>query len=121
MPLLPALLAPLVPALLHAAIPLSSTPLAALVALAPGGNVLPDPSPAAVQGATSVHAFVFAAPGGEVLLVESEGRFGVAEWESAADAARGRCFGDGDGQGGLWGEVKEAVAGFVGEGGVAVA
>lgn len=47
------------------------------------------------MAAKSIHVLCFSSSG-ELLLVESEGMFSMAEWEVVEEQARGACLGDVD-------------------------
>ncbi|KAG8626580.1 hypothetical protein KVT40_005525 [Elsinoe batatas] len=137
--LLPPLLNTTSLALLHASIPLSTTLTSTIIALPSpspddpsalsttcGTAPILDPTPAQIIQAKSVHAFAFSSKG-EVLLAESEGGFGVGEWESAEETARGACLamferqeGKGKGQTGRDGDVDMNDSEEEGEGGVSL-
>lgn len=53
------------------------------------------PSIKEVNAAKSLHVFTFSSQD-ELLLVESEGRFSMDEWDNLADKARVICLGDAD-------------------------
>lgn len=95
--LLPHLLHTAVLALLSAAIPLATTLTSVLVAYpaAATGRSTPLLSPTALEllrarPVRAAHVFAFSGDG-RVVLSESEGRFGFAEWEEASELAEEVC------------------------------
>ncbi|PSK35991.1 Exosome complex component RRP46 [Elsinoe australis] len=91
-------------ALLHAAIPLSTTLTSTIVCLPHSKSSDPvkassstapitDPSPAQLKSSRSSHVFAFAS-NGDVVLAESEGVFTIDEFERAGEVARGICLGE---------------------------
>ena len=51
-----------------------------------------DPSAKQIHSASSVHVLAFSSHG-ELLLVESEGSFGIAVWEEVVEKAKQICHG----------------------------
>lgn len=54
-------------------------------------KVIVDPTPVQISRARSVHVLAFT-PKGDLLLVESEGQFSLADWDEVVGAARQVCF-----------------------------
>lgn len=54
-------------------------------------KIIVDPTLVQISRARSVHALAFTSEG-DLLLVESEGQFSLAEWDEVAGAARKVCF-----------------------------
>jgi len=119
LPALPALLQSAVLALLSASIPLSQTLTSTLVSLDYDNKPTVTPSAKQIAAAKSVHVFAFSSFG-DVLVAESEGSFGVEDWEQACEEARRLCVKEGesvimeeDGRVNLSDFVKGAVGGEV--------
>lgn len=79
-----------------------------IVALTPDTTVREHPTIEEIKTAKSVHVFTFSSKH-ELLLAESEGRFGMDEWKWAEDRAKYICLGDGDLKGSLQDGLKLAV------------
>ena len=94
LPLLPALLQASILALLSTSISLSMTLTAALVAVDARRLTL-DPTAEELKVASSIHVFAFSSHG-DLLVVESEGEFGIETWEEAYQKARLACRGEED-------------------------
>lgn len=94
LPVLPALLQASILALLSTSIPLSMTLTAALVAVDARRLTL-DPTAEELKVASSIHVFAFSSHG-DLLVVESEGEFGIETWEEAYQKARLACRGEED-------------------------
>ncbi|EON69572.1 hypothetical protein W97_08832 [Coniosporium apollinis CBS 100218] len=103
LPVLPALINTAYATLLAGSIRLSTTLAAVLVAVpkrfGKGEAVIVDPDPEeggseleAVARKGGLHVFAFDGRG-EAVLAESEGDFGIEDWEEACEAARGVCCG----------------------------
>ncbi|KAL5336586.1 hypothetical protein BJX70DRAFT_400526 [Aspergillus crustosus] len=92
LPLLPALLHTATLALLSAAVPLSSTLSATVLAVTPSGEITREPSAKEASAAASLHALAFTSKG-HLLLNESEGRFDFDTWEEVYERALAICHG----------------------------
>jgi exosome complex component RRP46 len=97
LPPLPALLHTGILALLNGNIPLKGTATSVLVAVGGGAGksgdaIVIDSGEKDVKLANSLHVFAWTSQG-EFLLAESEGVFGMDEWEEAAEAAKKVCKG----------------------------
>ncbi|KAJ9255549.1 hypothetical protein DTO207G8_2939 [Paecilomyces variotii] len=92
LPLLPALLHTALFALLSAAIPLSMTYTATLLAVTASGEIVDGPSAKVAQDATSLHVLAFSSKG-HLLLNESEGSFDFDTWEKVHERAHTICRG----------------------------
>lgn len=92
LPVLPALLQTAMLALLTTSIPLSMTLTSTLIAIDFDGELVSDPPPRQMESAASVHVLAFS-PWGELLLVESEGGFGIDTWEKVYTKAKQVCRG----------------------------
>ena len=90
--LLPPLLNAAMLALLSTSIPLATTMTSTFVGVTSEGSFIIDQPVAAVEDASSVHAFAFTS-NGSLLMVESEGSFDFDTWEAVADVAKSRCYG----------------------------
>lgn len=78
--------------LLTTAVPLDTTPIATVVAIARNGSFTLTPSWPQIREAASIHAFAFSTSG-KLLMVESEGSFDLSVWETAVEAAKRACLG----------------------------
>ena len=58
-----------------------------------GQNLKSDPSAEELQVASSIHVFAFSSHG-DLLVVESEGEFGIETWDEAYQKARLACRGE---------------------------
>ena len=58
-----------------------------------GDKILEDPSSEQLEAASSTHVLAFSSEG-ELLMVESEGPFGIDTWEAMVQVACRRCHGD---------------------------
>lgn len=56
------------------------------------GKLVQDPSAKQIHSASSVHVLAFSSHG-DLLLVESEGSFGIDAWEEVVKMARHICHG----------------------------
>lgn len=65
---------------------------AALVAVSPTGDLIPNPSPKDTKAATSLHVLAFSSKG-HLLLNESQGDFNLDTWEKVHDCAETICRG----------------------------
>ncbi|KKK20748.1 hypothetical protein P175DRAFT_0438992 [Aspergillus ochraceoroseus IBT 24754] len=92
LPLLPALLHTSLLALLSAAVPLSMTLSATVLAVNSTGDLIREPSAQDAAAATSVHALAFTSKG-HMLLNESEGGFDFDTWEKVHQQALAICHG----------------------------
>ena len=78
---------------LDAGVGMRATVVATTVAVMKGGGELKtDPSLRDIKGARSLHVVGFSSVG-ELVLVESEGRFTFAEWEDVEELGRRTCLG----------------------------
>lgn len=94
--MLPALLQTSILALLATSIPLRMTLTATLIAVISDEGLIQDPSAEQVQAATSLHVLSFSSRG-DLLVVESEGRFSIELWDKVFRKAYQICRGsDGD-------------------------
>ncbi|KAI9680313.1 MAG: hypothetical protein M1829_001199 [Trizodia sp. TS-e1964] len=87
---LPALIQAAMLGLLSAAIPLSTTATATIVAADKSGNLVQDPSPDAIRKAVSVHVMAFNSEE-KLILSESKGAFGYGEWSTAFELCKRTC------------------------------
>ena len=80
-------------ALLKSSLPLSGWLSTNIVGFSPDSPDLPilNPSPKNVAAAISLHAFAFRMPAKAMVLMESEGEFGIVEWKEAEKAAKKKC------------------------------
>lgn len=92
LPVLPALLQASILALLSTSLPLSTT-LTATSITVDGERLLSNPTAEQLKVATSIHVFAFSSHG-DLLVVESEGEFGIEIWEEAYQKARIACRGE---------------------------
>ncbi|KAK2812740.1 hypothetical protein FQN50_001069 [Emmonsiellopsis sp. PD_5] len=92
LPILPSLLHTALLALLSAAIPLSMTYTAALVAVSSAGELIPNPSTQDAKAAASLHVLAFSSKG-HLLLDESEGAFDIDTWDKVYNLAESICRG----------------------------
>ncbi|KAK7718248.1 exosome non-catalytic core subunit rrp46 [Botryosphaeria dothidea] len=89
--ILPSLLQASVLALVSASIPLSTTLSSTLLAVSSvNSTILTTPSVKDLASASSVHVFAFT-PKGELLVAESEGKFGLDTWDKLHDTAAQIC------------------------------
>ena len=65
---------------------------AALIAV-DGQKLISDPTAEQLKVAASIHVFAFSSHG-DLLVVESEGEFGIETWEEAYQKARLACRGE---------------------------
>ena len=79
-------------ALLTTSLPLRMVLTSKLVAVSAKGELLVDPQPHAVRGATSLHVFGFSSHG-DLMVSESEGVFSLDVWDQAYDQAEQSCRG----------------------------
>ena len=77
-------------ALLSASIALSMTFSSTLVAVTQNDDLLLNASPRELQQSSSIHVLAFSSKG-DLLLVESEGDFGLSTWEAVYDKAVEHC------------------------------
>lgn len=92
LPILPALLQTAVLSLLSAAIPLSASLTATLLAISQDGTILRNPGTAEIQTAQSIHVLAFTSHG-ELLVNLSEGSFTMEQWEDVYAQAEKICCG----------------------------
>lgn len=90
--MIPALLNTSLLALLSAAVPLSMTFAATVLAVTPPGDIIRDPSAQDASTATSLHALAISSKG-HLLLNESQGRFDFDTWEKVHEKAMSICQG----------------------------
>lgn len=90
--MLPALLHASLLALLSAAVPLSMTYTATVLAVAPSGDIVRDPSADDANAAASLHVLAISSKG-HLLLNESQGRFDFDIWERVHQRALVICRG----------------------------
>ncbi|OJJ78845.1 putative exosome complex subunit Rrp46 [Aspergillus glaucus CBS 516.65] len=117
--MLPALLHASLLALLSAAVPLSMTFSATVLAVTKSGDIISEPSVQTAKAAASLHALAFSSKG-HLLLNESQGAFDFDTWEQVHERALTLCRGqagsdedvsmaeNGDGQP-LEGFIRETV------------
>ena len=92
LPILPALLQTATLALLTSSIPLSTTLTSTLIVVDADGGITPDPQPAQVRIASSIHVLAFSTLG-QLLVVESEGDFTLGTWQRVHARAEQVCRG----------------------------
>ncbi|EAW11656.1 putative exosome complex subunit Rrp46 [Aspergillus clavatus NRRL 1] len=92
--LLPALLQASLLALLSAAVPLSMTFTATVLAVTAAGDIVPEPSIEQAATAKSLHALAFSSKG-HLLLNESQGKFDFDTWDKVHERASAICHGTG--------------------------
>lgn len=92
LPILPSLLHTALLSLLSAAIPMSMIYTAALIAVSPTEELIPNPAPKDTKTATSLHVLAFSSKG-HLLLNESQGDFDLSTWERVHDCAETICRG----------------------------
>lgn len=88
--ILPALLHSSLLALLSAAVPLSMTFSAILLAVTKSGDIVSNPSAVVAKTATSLHVLAFSSKG-HLLLNESQGQFDWDTWKSIREKAINTC------------------------------
>lgn len=89
---LPALLQTSVLALLATSIPLRVTLTATLIAVTSDQGLIQDPSAEQIEAATSLHVLSFSSHG-DLLVVESEGKFSIDVWDNVFKRAQQNCRG----------------------------
>lgn len=89
---LPALLQTSILALLATSIPLRMTLTATLIAVTSDEGLIQDPSAEQVEAATSLHVLSFSSDG-DLLVIESEGRFSIEVWDKVFQKAHETCRG----------------------------
>jgi exosome complex component RRP46 len=77
--------------LLSTSIPLETVVISTLVAAQPSGTVTPNPSLQEMEAATSLHVLAYSTQG-QLVVVESEGRFDMDTWEAAEQTASKLCL-----------------------------
>lgn len=92
LPILPALLQTAVLSLLSAAIPLSASLTATLLAISQDGTIVRNPPTPEIQTAQSIHVLAFTSHG-ELLVNLSEGGFTMEQWEDVYAHAEKICCG----------------------------
>lgn len=92
LPILPALLQAAVLSLLSAAIPLSASLTATLLAISEDGTIRQTPSLPETMSAQSIHVLAFTSHG-ELLVIESQGSFTPAQWDEVSIQAEKICCG----------------------------
>ena len=90
--MLPALLHASLLALLSAAVPLSMTFTATVLAVTSSGDIIRDPSAKDASAATSLHVLAISSKG-HLLLNESQGAFDFDTWENVHQRALTICHG----------------------------
>lgn len=90
--MLPALLHASLLALLSAAVPLSMTFSATVLAVTKSGDIISEPSVQTAKAAASLHALAFSSKG-HLLLNESQGAFDFETWEQVHERALSLCRG----------------------------
>lgn len=90
--MLPALLHTSLLALLSAAVPLSMTFTATVLAVTASGDIIREPSPKDASTAESLHALAISSKG-HLLLNESQGAFDFDTWERVHQRALAICHG----------------------------
>lgn len=90
--MLPALLHASLLALLSAAVPLSMTFTATVLAVTGSGDIVRDPSAKDASAATSLHVLAISSKG-HLLLNESQGAFDFDTWETVHHRAIAICHG----------------------------
>ncbi|KAI1857291.1 uncharacterized protein JN550_013317 [Neoarthrinium moseri] len=93
LPILPTLIQTALLALLSAAIPLTATVTAAVLAIVAddgASRIIVDPTAREIQVSRSLHVFAFTSRD-ELLLNESEGEFTMQEWDNAFATAQRQC------------------------------
>ena len=93
-------------ALLTTSIPLSMMLTSTLIAIDADGELVSDPLPKILENATSVHVLAFSSLG-DLLIVESEGKFSINTWDRVHTKAKQICRGSEAGQDDLGGEAEE--------------
>ncbi|KAL8801821.1 MAG: hypothetical protein Q9200_006812 [Gallowayella weberi] len=88
--LLPALLQTSILALLSTSLPMTMTLTSTLIAVSRSGELLAEPSPEALEEATSAHVLSFSSHG-ELLVAESEGAFDIHTWDQIYGKAEHLC------------------------------
>lgn len=116
---LPALLDATCLALIDAGVPMRCTFISTIAQVDTAGEIVTQPDSKEVARGRSLHVFTFSSEG-EMLLVESEGAFTLAEFSTLIETARNTCLGtqsdsqmavDGEeySTGGLLGDLRETV------------
>ncbi|OHF04321.1 exosome complex subunit Rrp46 [Colletotrichum orchidophilum] len=91
LPLLPALFHSAILGLLSAAVPLKAiATCTTLAVLEKGGKIIADPSPLAIEQSKSLHVVIFTSQN-DLLLLESEGTFSMAEWDEVVRTGQTVC------------------------------
>ena len=90
--MLPALLQTSILALLATSIPLRMTLTATLIAVTSEQELIQDPSAVQIEAATSLHVLSFSSHG-DLLVVESEGKFSLDSWDKVFTKAKQVCRG----------------------------
>ena len=94
---LPAILQAAHLAFLQSSLPLRSTLSSHLIAVPQAetlSSLIADPTPQQISTAKSLHAFAFSMPNKEMIMLESEGKFSMAQWNEAVEVAKGRSDAD---------------------------
>ena len=94
---LPSLLQAATLALLSASIPMTATLVATLLVIDWEGQLIIEPNATSLRESKSGHVFAFDSRGGCVVM-ESEGEFGLEEWEEGYARARKICLGEKEAQ-----------------------
>lgn len=91
LPLLPALFHSAILALLSAAVPLKAIATCATLAVVQKGDkIIADPSPLEIDQSKSLHVVIFTSEN-DLLLLESEGTFSMAEWDEVINKGQPVC------------------------------
>ncbi|KAK0368328.1 exosome complex subunit Rrp46 [Colletotrichum limetticola] len=91
LPLLPALFHSAILALLSAAVPLKAIATCATLAVVrKGDKIIADPSPLEIDQSKSLHVVIFTSQN-DLLLLESEGTFSMAEWDEVINKGQSVC------------------------------
>ena len=91
--LIPPLLQASILALLSTSLPLTATLSSVFIAVNPDGTLIDEPIPKQMESATSAHAIAFSSTG-NLILVESEGKFNFGQFEAVVNHAKNLCMGD---------------------------
>ena len=91
LPILPSLLNAACLGIMDAGVPMRVTFTATILGISSSGAVSQDPEIQATKNATSLHVVAFSSPG-DLLLAESEGKFGIDEWERVEGLGRKICL-----------------------------
>ena len=92
-------------ALISASIPLTTTMTSVLIAIDKSAKICLNPSAKILAEALSTHVLAFSSHG-ELIVMESEGEFSLAEWSQVYHAAKTFCLSSGEQQKGSDNDVK---------------